>query len=127
MDVDYTYRIVAALEGRHVFLEKVGLHDPTERWAEAATLLHYEDHVRVSAETFRGAGRPPAQPVTEALFEEQPSLAQIAASDAVAEILTDCLPGVLEGWSDGTIEDWMSSSRRSSGAPWIGRSAVLRA
>jgi len=53
MDVDYTYRMVAALEGRHVFLEKVGLHDETERWGESATLDRYAERIRVSADAFQ--------------------------------------------------------------------------
>ena len=36
-----------------------------------------------------------------------PSLAVIAASDAVSDVLTDCLDGVLEGWNEGTIEERM--------------------
>ena len=73
------------------------------------------------------------------MFEEQLSLAQIAESDAVSELLTDCLPGVLEGWSEGTIEDWMiflspvqkraveravSGPSRVTGGPGTGKTVV---
>ena len=53
MDVDYSHRIVAAIEGDRVFLEKVGPHDPTERWGETATLREYEQRLDVGRTTFK--------------------------------------------------------------------------
>lgn len=109
MDVDDSYRIVAAIEGQYVFLEKVGVHDPTERWGENATLKDYQDRIAVDPSMFGRAKKQAADKEdTAPLFDlGGPSLPQIAESVAVADVLTDALDGVLEGWADGTIEDWM--------------------
>ena len=34
-------------------------------------------------------------------------LQEIVASGAVTDLLTECREGVLEGWTDGSLEDWM--------------------
>lgn len=108
MDVDYSYRIVAAVDGHFVFLEKVGQHDVTERWGETATLRQYQERIVVDPAYFARERRHAASEATAEMFDMGgPSLAKIAASDAVADVLTDCLDGVLEGWVEGTIEDWM--------------------
>src|SRR5204863_2732601 len=52
----------------------------------------------------RGRARRPEDPV---LFDAGTSVAEIVASPALSEEITVCLDGVLEGWADGTIEDWM--------------------
>jgi superfamily I DNA/RNA helicase len=105
MDVDYFYRIVAVLEGDYVFLEKVGPHDPTERWGVTASLRDYEQRMEISAEAVERPGR---RPDPEAgMFDLGPSLPEIAGSDAVSDVLADFSDEVFDGWVDGTIEDWM--------------------
>lgn len=107
MDVDDSYRIVAAMEGRHVFLERVGPHDPTERWGETATLREYEERIAIDPSSVLRERRQVDRTGGQAMFELRPSLAELSASGAVSDLLTDCLDGVLDGWSDGAIEDWM--------------------
>ncbi len=139
MNVDDGYRIVAAVEGRHVFLLKVGNHDDTERWGERATLRPYEERVALDPAMLAREKRDAGKPRTEQLFAVQTSLAEIAASTEVADLLTDCLDGVLEGWRDGTIEDWMiflspvqrravdravGGPARVTGGPGTGKSVV---
>lgn len=107
MNIDEGYRVVAVVEGKQVFLLKAGKHDETERWGEHATLGEYEARVAVDPTMLARERRRVAEPETEYLFETQTSLAEMAASPEVADLLTDCVDGVLEGWRDGTIEDWM--------------------
>lgn len=144
MDVDYTYRIIAAIEGPYVFLEKVGLHDPTERWGTTATLRPYEQRIRTYLDSL-GPSRRPREvtepvPSTEVMFDlGGPTLAEIAASPAMSDVLTDSVDGVLDGWANGTIEDWMvflspvqrravergvGGPARVTGGPGTGKSVV---
>jgi hypothetical protein len=107
MNINDGYRIVAAVEGRHVFLLKTGNHGETERWGERATLREMEERLAVDPAALRREKRDRTGPVMDTLLETQTSLAEIEASDEVADLITDCVDGVLEGWRDGTIEDWM--------------------
>jgi hypothetical protein len=137
MNVDDACRIVAAVEGRHVFLLKVGNHDETERWGERATLRRFEE--RIGFDPGILARKKRLAPVSDAMFEIPVTLAEIAVSDEVADLLTDCLDGVMEGWRDGTIEDWMiflspvqrravdravGGPARVTGGPGTGKSVV---
>lgn len=139
LNVDDGYRIVAAVEGRHVFLLKVGNHDETERWGERATLREFEDRVALDPTMLARERRNARKPASEQLFEIRTSLAEIAASVEVSDLLTDCVDGVLEGWRDGTIEDWMiflspvqrravdravGGPARVTGGPGTGKSVV---
>jgi superfamily I DNA/RNA helicase len=73
------------------------------------------------------------------MFDLSTTLAEIARADEVADLLTDCVEGVLEGWRDGTIEDWMvflspvqrravvrgvGGPARVTGGPGTGKSVV---
>lgn len=107
MNIDEGYRIVAAVEGRQIWLLKAGRHDETERWGEQATLREYEARIALDPAMLAREKRLAAVPATGQLFETPASLAEIAASPEVADLLTDCVGGVLEGWCEGTIEDWM--------------------
>lgn len=139
MNVDDGYRIVAAVEGRLVFLLKVGNHDETERWGERATLRQYEERIALDPQLLARQRREREQPAMDVLIETRTSLAEIAASTEIADLLTDCLDGVLEGWRDGTIEDWMiflspvqrravdravGGPARVTGGPGTGKSVV---
>jgi len=115
MKVDHQYRIVAILEGDAVLFEMVGNHDETLKRGARATLHQYEERLTADPETLRG--RRPAcaravPEVTEAptLFGEQPvTLQQILAEpELVSDLITGDLFGALEGYRDGTIEDWMT-------------------
>jgi superfamily I DNA/RNA helicase len=107
MDVDDGYRIVAAVEDRTVFLLKVGNHDATIKWGAKATLDEFTKRMAVDPAAVRARKRAESKPSMDALLDVPTSLAEIAASDEVSDLLTDCVDGVLEGWRDGTIEDWM--------------------
>lgn len=139
MNVDDGYRIVAVVEARHVFLLKVGNHDETERWGERATLREYEERLALDPAILTRDKRDRDKPKMDVLIETQTSLAEIAASVEVADLLTDCVDGVLEGWRDGTIEDWMiflspvqrravdravGGPARVTGGPGTGKSVV---
>jgi len=104
--VDLQYRMVAAVEGRDVLLLKVGNHDETERWGEQATLREYEERISSADVDLGGRGRAPLAQ-EPGLFEAGLSVAEIVASPAMSEEIAICVDGVLEGWADGTIEDWM--------------------
>lgn len=109
MDVDDQYRIVAILEGVVVFLEKVGNHDETIKWGERASLREYEDRLEL------GPGGIPREKVVSAvapaaseLFEHVLSLPEIVEhEDQVSDLIAGDIAGALEGYCDGTIEDWM--------------------
>ncbi len=104
--VDLQYRIVAVAEGRDILLMKVGNHDETERWGETATLRDYDERISAADVELGGRGRVrrEAAPV---LLETGLSIAEIVNSPVLSEEIAVCLDGVLEGWADGTIEDWM--------------------
>jgi superfamily I DNA/RNA helicase len=99
---------VAALEGRFVFLEKVGNHDETERWGERASLSEYEKALRqVQSPTAGTTLREGADP-DAALFGETLTLPQIVENEElVSDLLAGDVAGALEGYIDGVIEDWM--------------------
>ena len=137
LNVDDSCRIVAAVEGRSVFLLKIGNHDATEHWGERATLREFEERIAYDPAGLAREKRP--EPASKVLFEIAPTLAEIAASHEVADLLTDCVDGVLEGWRDGTIEDWMiflspvqrravdravGGPSRVTGGPGTGKSVV---
>lgn len=137
LNLDGGYRMVAAVEGRHVFLLKVGNHDETERWGERATLRQYKERLAFDPAILKREKR--SKPASDAMFEIPTTLAEIAASAEVADLLTDCVDGVLEGWRDGTIEDWMiflspvqrravdravGGPARVTGGPGTGKSVV---
>jgi hypothetical protein len=137
MNLDDGYRIVAAVEGQHVLLLKVGNHEETERWGERATVREYEERLAFDPALLLREKR--AKPASEAMFDIPPTLAEISASLEVADLLTDCVDGVLEGWRDGTIEDWMiflspvqrravdravGGPTRVTGGPGTGKSVV---
>jgi hypothetical protein len=107
MDVDDGYRIVAAVEDRMVFLLKVGKHDATIKWGAKASLNEFTKRMAVDPSRLRATKRAEAKPTMDVLLDVPTSLAEIASSDDVSDLLTDCADGVLEGWRDGTIEDWM--------------------
>jgi superfamily I DNA/RNA helicase len=138
MNVDDGCRIVAAVEGRLVLLMKVGKHDETEQWGERATLREFEERLEFDSAVFERRKRAEARQV-DALLETEASLAEIVASDQTVDLLTDCVDGVLEGWRDGTIEDWMiflspvqrravdravGGPARVTGGPGTGKSVV---
>ncbi len=104
--VDLQYRMVAVAEGRDILLVKVGNHDETERWGETATLTDYEERISAADVELGGRGRP-RQAAAPALLKTTMSLGEIVSSPVMSEEIAVCLDGVLEGWSDGTIEDWM--------------------
>lgn len=110
MNVDDQYRMVVVLEGRDVFFEMVGNHDETLKRGADATLREYEERLRIDPETFvRSTARRATVPEEPTLFGDQPtSLAQIVQEpEVVADLITGDLFGALEGYCDGTIEDWM--------------------
>jgi superfamily I DNA/RNA helicase len=104
--VDLQYRMVAVAEGRDVLLMKVGNHDETERWGETATLGEYEERISAADVELGGLGRTRRE-TAPALLETTMSLGEIVSSPVMSEEIAVCLDGVLEGWADGTIEDWM--------------------
>jgi hypothetical protein len=104
--VDLQFRMVAVAEGRDLLLMKVGNHDETETWGETATLREYEERISAADIELGGRGRP--RRIQEpGLLETGLSVAEIVASPVMSEEIAVCLDGVLEGWANGTIEDWM--------------------
>ncbi len=104
--VDHQYRMVAVAEGRDILLMKVGNHDETERWGTTATLWDYEERISAADVELGGHGRA-RRDAASTLLETTMSVGEIAKSPVMSEEIAVCLDGVLEGWVDGTIEDWM--------------------
>ena len=104
--VDLQYRMVAAAEGRDILLMKVGNHDETEHWGTTATLWDYEERISAADVELGGRGRARREEAPT-LLETTMSLGEIVKSPVMSEEIAVCLDGVLEGWVDGTIEDWM--------------------
>lgn len=138
MNVDDGCRIVAAVEGRLVVLMKVGKHDETELWGERASLRDLEERLELDSTVMERRKRADAKGM-DALLEVKTSLAEIVASDQTSDLITDCVDGVLEGWRDGTIEEWMvflspvqrravdravGGPARVTGGPGTGKSVV---
>lgn len=112
MNVDDQFRIVAVLEGRDVLFEMVGNHDDTLKRGARHSLREYEERLAIDPETFvRSSDLPRDVPAEAAptLFQEQvPSLQEILAQpENVADLIVGDLFGALEGYHDGSIEDWM--------------------
>lgn len=138
--VDLQYRMVAVVEGKTILLLKVGNHDDTERWGETAkaTIREWADRVDSAEVELGGRGRTRRvdQPT---LLEAEPSLNELAHSPVLASEITVCVDGVLDGWANGTIEDWMlflspvqrravdravNGPARVTGGPGTGKSVV---
>lgn len=112
MNVDDQYRMVAVLEGKAVLFELVGNHDETLKRGADATLDAYEERMTVDPETYvrrRRQRTAPREAPTEQLFEEQPASLQelFAHEEQLADLIVGDLFGALDGYRDGTIEDWM--------------------
>jgi superfamily I DNA/RNA helicase len=108
MNVDDHYRIVAALEGSVVLFMRVGNHDETLRWGEEASLDELKARLSDDPEGVRSRRERRTGPVTQQLFEADVTLTEIVArEEEVSDLMVGDLFGALEGYRDGTIEDWM--------------------
>lgn len=108
LNVDNKWRMVVALEGNVVFLEKVGNHDETLAWGAKASLDEYRERLEVGPEGI-GLRKRAARPAAEepVLFEGALTLPQIVdREEEVADLIVGDL-GALTGYRDGLIEDWM--------------------
>lgn len=138
--IDLQYRIVAVVEGNAIVLLKAGNHDETERWGETARMTVRRWTEKVDAEAVELAGRGRTRTVDQPLLlESEASLDDLVHSPVLADQLTACLDGVLDGWASGTIEDWMlflspvqrravdramNGPSRVTGGPGTGKSVV---
>ena len=140
--VNLQYRAVAVVEYGEALLLKVGNHDETEKWGEAAQVLLSDFAEKVSSADVEigGRGRKRAAAVDQPmLLEAETSLHELVTSPVLGELITVADDGVLEGWADGTIEDWMiflspvqrravdraiNGPARVTGGPGTGKSVV---
>lgn len=141
--VDLQYRAVAVVDGTDVLLLKVGNHDETEKWGETARFLLTDLERRVSEADIelggKGRRRKAGDAETANLFEIETSLHDVVESLAAGTDITPADDGVLLGWADGTIEDWMiflspiqrravdraiNGPARVTGGPGTGKSVV---
>ena len=108
MNVDDQYRMVVAIEGPVVLFMRVGNHDETLKWGEQANLDEFKARLAAGPETTeRPRQRREAAPV-DVLFEKELTLPQIVArEEEVSDLMVGDLFGALEGYRDGTIEEWM--------------------
>jgi|GEM_PF-4989600 len=136
--VDLQYRMVAAVEGREILLLKVGNHDETESWGTTATLREYEE--RMDAAEAAIGPRMRARRIAEpGLLDVGMSVGEIATSPELSDAIVPIDDSVLDGWVDGTIEDWMvflspvqrravdravSGPGRVTGGPGTGKTVV---
>ena len=109
MNVDDKYRVVVALDGDVVFFERVGNHDDVLAWGERATLREYQDRVEVDSLSRKRDVAPIAAPAsTPELIQMGVTLPQIAEQqELVSDLVASDLFGTLEGYRDGSLEDWM--------------------
>lgn len=107
MNVDDQYRLVVALEGNVVLFMRVGNHDETLKWGENANLDVFKVRLQDDPELARrSTDRKLIE--TEALFGDELTLPQIVArEEEVSDLMVGDLFGALEGYRDGTIEEWM--------------------
>jgi superfamily I DNA/RNA helicase len=139
MNVDDQYRLVAVLEADVVLLEKVGNHDETLRWGSRANLDAYAERlVQTPTASRPRVGRIVAE--SAPLFEQSLSLPDIVArSEELSDLMSGDVYGALQGYRDGTMEDWMiflsplqrravdramGGPARVTGGPGTGKSVV---
>jgi superfamily I DNA/RNA helicase len=145
IDVDDDNRMVVYLQGDGVLCERVGRHDPTERWAERATMRDYVERAKAAVRDFadlaswyeirerRELDEEPVAELPEGLLE------QLAATPAASDLVMAAPVDFLEGYRDGLIEDWMvflsplqryiverraDGPSRVSGGPGTGKTVV---
>ena len=89
-----------------VLFLRVGAHDATLRWGERADLRKYGGVVDPTR--FTSSLPPlPSRP-TEAMLKQEPQLDDIwLGLPQLSEEITQQQPDFLEGYREGTIEDWM--------------------
>lgn len=108
MNVDDQYRMVVAVDGPVVLFMRVGNHDETLKWGEQANLDDFKARLNVGPD---GVERPRPQreaPAAAPLFEEELTLPQIVArEEEVSDLMVGDLFGALEGYRDGSMEEWM--------------------
>ncbi len=105
MNVDDSFRMLVALEGSNVHLVKVGAHDQLEEAALRTDVAELEKLALEDAGLAARSRKPGSR--EGALFEQRPSLKETVRSPAVTDRVTAVDKKVLEGWHDGTIEEWM--------------------
>lgn len=109
MNVDDQYRMVAMLEGRHVFFEMVGNHDGTLKRGATAIFRELEERRQIDPETYVRPSKQKEVAESPGLFEELPtSLPELLREpEKIADLVTGDIFGALDGYRDGLIEDWM--------------------
>ena len=140
MDIDDKYRIVAVIEGNEPLFLRAGNHDETIEWGAHATLAPYLERLALTSETFR-------RKEERRIVEDQPILIEMTTSlpeilehaEELSDLVTSDLYGNLEGYRDGSIEDWMiflsplqkravqravEGPSRISGGPGTGKTVV---
>lgn len=108
MNVDDQYRMVVAVEGPVVLFMRVGNHDETLKWGEQANLDEFKARLATDPENVRRPReRKEALPAAP-LFEQELTLPQIVArEEELSDLMVGDLFGALEGYRDGTMEEWM--------------------
>lgn len=110
IDVDDGYRMVVYVDAQSVLLEKLGPHDPTLRWGERASVGPYRHRASVSASNLADLAvwsETASEPSMAEQRSEPISLPALASAHGNADIMTEGGADFLEGYVDGTIEDWM--------------------
>ena len=140
MDIDHKYRIVAVVEGNEPQFLRAGNHDETISWGASATLTEYLERLALTSETFRRKEErriAEGQPVLIEIVTSLPEILEYA--EELSDLVTADLYGNLDGYRDGSIEDWMiflsplqkraveravDGPARVSGGPGTGKTVV---
>ena len=145
IDVDAGNRLVVYLQGERVLCERVGAHDPIERWAETASVRDYIERARTAVKDFTALKswyelRAAAAAEPAEASEIPPTfLEELAVSPAVSDVIARVPIDYLQGYREGVIEDWMiflspvqrviverksTGPSRVSGGPGTGKTVV---
>ena len=108
MNVDDQYRMVVAVEGPVVLFMRVGNHDEALKWGEQANLNEFKARLSADPESLSGQRPRKDPPTSDVMFEQELTLPQIVArEEELSDLMVGDLFGALEGYRDGTIEEWM--------------------
>ena len=108
MEIDHKYRIVAVIEGNEPLFLRAGNHDETIEWGAKASLAPYLERLSVTSETFRRTEQRRIADGQPTLIEVTTSLPEILEhAEELSDLVSSDLYGHLQGYREGSIEDWM--------------------
>ena len=145
VDVDNANRMVVYIQGDQTLFMRVGRHDPIERWAETASMADYVARDKASVRDFPTLPSwPEIRDGSVPTLADDPQvpddlLEHLLTTPAASDLVTEAPIDFLDGYRDGSIEDWMiflspmqsyivqrraDGPSRVSGGPGTGKTVV---